>query len=49
MTKQLMDAGFPIDKNTLQQIWHESNVFPEAAIEDIVNLHRLELPVTEEI
>ena len=48
MTKQLMDAGFPIDKNTLQQIWHESNVFPEAAIEDIVNLHRLELPVTEE-
>ena len=25
-----MDAGFPIDKNTLQQIWHESNVFPEA-------------------
>lgn len=43
-----MDAGFPIDKNTLQQIWHESNVFPEAAIEDIVNLHRLELPVTEE-
>ena len=48
MTKQLMDAGFPIDKNTLQQIWHESNVFPEAVIEDIVNLHRLELPVTEE-
>lgn len=48
MTKQLMDAGFPIDKNTLQQIWHESNAFPEAAIEDIVNLHRLELPVTEE-
>lgn len=32
----------------MQQIWHESNVFPEAAIEDIVNLHRLELPVTEE-
>ena len=48
MTKQLMEAGFPIDKNTLQQIWHESNVFPEAVIEDIVNLHRLELPVTEE-
>lgn len=48
MTKQLMDAGFPIDKNTLQQIWHESHTFQEAAIEDIVNLHRLELPVTEE-
>ena len=48
MTKQLMDAGFPIDRNTLQQIWHESNAFPDAEILDIVNLHRLELPVTEE-
>lgn len=48
MTKQLMDAGLPIDKNTLQQIWHESNTFPDAEIMDIVNLHRLELPVTEE-
>ncbi len=48
MTKQLMDAGLPIDKNTLQQIWHESNTFPDVEILDIVNLHRLELPVTEE-
>ena len=48
MTKQLMDAGLPIDKNTLQQIWHESNNFPDAEIMDIVNLHRLELPVAEE-
>ena len=43
MTKQLMDAGLPIDKNTLQQIWHESNAFPDAEILDLVNL-----PVTEE-
>lgn len=48
MTKQLMDAGLPIDKNTLQQIWHESSAFPDAEILDLVNLHRLELPVTEE-
>lgn len=48
MTKQLMDAGLPIDKNTLQQIWHESNAFPDAAIEDLVNLHRLGLPITGE-
>jgi len=44
MTKQLMDAGLPIDKNTLQQIWHESNAFPDAEILDLVNLHRVELP-----
>ena len=48
MTKQLMDAGFHIDKNTLQQIWHESNAFPDAEILDLVNLHKVELPVTEE-
>ena len=48
MTKQLMDAGFPIDKNTLQHIWHESNAFPDAEILDLVNLHKVELPVTEE-
>ena len=48
MTKQLMDAGLPIDKYTLQQIWHESNAFPDAEILDLVNLHRVELPVTEE-
>lgn len=48
MTKQLMDVGLPIDKNTLQQIWHESNAFPDAEILDLVNLHRVELPVTEE-
>ena len=48
MTKQLMDAGLPIDNNTLQQIWHESNAFPDAEILDLVNLHRVELPVTEE-
>ena len=48
MTKQLMDAGLPIDKNTLQQVWHESNAFPDAEILDLVNLHRVELPVTEE-
>lgn len=48
MTKQLMDAGLPIDKNTLQQIWHESNAFPDAEILDLVNLHKVELPVMEE-
>ena len=48
MTKQLMDAGLPIDKNTLQQDWHESNAFPAAEILDLVNLHKVELPVTEE-
>lgn len=48
MTKQMMDAGLPIDKGTLQKVVHEMNAFPDALTEDLVNLHRLELPVTEE-
>ena len=48
MTKQLMDAGLHIDKITLQQMWHECNAFPDAESLDLVNLHRVELPVTEE-
>lgn len=47
MTKQLMDAGLPIDRNSLQQVFREINAFPEARVSDIVDLHRLSLPVNE--
>lgn len=47
MTKQLMEAGMPIDRNTLQQVYREANQFPQAQIADIVNLHKLSMPVNE--
>ncbi len=48
MTRKLMEAGLPIDKNSLQQMYRELNSHPGADISDLVDLHRLGLPVTEE-
>ncbi len=47
MTRQLMDAGLPIDKNSLQQVFREINSYPRAQVSDIVDLHRLGLPVND--
>lgn len=48
MTEQMMEAGLPIDRNSIQQLYREVNAFPDAEISDIVNLHKLGLPVTRE-
>ena len=48
MAEQMMEAGLPIDKNSIQQLYREINAFPNAEISDIVNLHKLGLPVNEE-
>lgn len=48
MTKLLMEAGLPVDKNTLQQVYREINSFPDAKLSDIVDLHKLSLPVNTE-
>lgn len=47
MTEQLMAAGMPVNKGTLQQIFREINSFPQSTVSDIVNLHKLQLPVNE--
>lgn len=47
LTKQLMEAGLSIDRNSLQQMYREVNLFPQAQISDIVNLHKMQMPVTE--
>lgn len=48
MARQLMEAGLPIDKNTLQQVYREINVYQPSEISDVVDLHRLGLPVNED-
>lgn len=45
LTKQLMEAGLSIDRNTLQQVYRESNLFPQAQTSDIVNLHKMQMQV----
>ena len=47
MTKQLMEAGLPVNRSSLQQIYREINSFPEYEASDVINLHRLQLPVNE--
>ena len=47
MTEQMMKAGLPVNKNSLQQVYREINSFPEGLVSDVVNLHKLGMPVNE--
>ena len=47
MTLEMMKAGLPIDRNTLQNLYHETKAFQDADVLDIVDLHRLGLSVNE--
>lgn len=47
MTEQLMAAGLPVNKATLQQIFREIGSFPQGTVSDIINLHKLQMPVNE--
>lgn len=47
MTEKLMEAGLPVNRNTLLQVYREINSFPRAQISDVVDLHRLQIPVNE--
>ncbi len=47
LTQQLMEAGLSINRNSLQQAFREINLFPKAEVSDIVNLHKMQMPVNE--
>ncbi len=47
MTELLMQSGLSINRNALQQVFRESNLFANADIKNIVDLHKLALPVNE--
>lgn len=47
MTEKLMGAGLPVNRNTLLQVYREINSFPQTPISDVVDLHRLQMPVNE--
>ncbi|MDE7222258.1 MAG: hypothetical protein K2O34_00575, partial [Acetatifactor sp.] len=48
LTGLLMREGMPIDKETLQNFYHEVTTFSDAQIMDIIDLHKLGLPVNAE-
>lgn len=47
MTEQMMRAGLSIDKNNLQLFYRECNMYPESNVGDIIDLHKLSMPVNE--
>ncbi len=48
MTGLMMEEGLPVDRNSLQQMFRDVNAFPGAPVSDVVDLHKLGLPVNEE-
>ena len=47
MVDSLMKEGMPINRETLQSINRDINMFPQADVNDIVMLHKLDMPVNE--
>lgn len=47
LAEKLMEAGLSVSKNSLMQAYREINSFPQAQISDVVDLHRLQMPVNE--
>lgn len=47
MASKLMEQGLPVDKNTLQQVYREMNMYPTTEVGDIVNLHKFGVEVNE--
>lgn len=48
LTARMMQEGISIDKNTLQEMYHQVVSNQNAEIMDIIDLHKLDMPVTAE-
>lgn len=47
MVDSLMKEGMPINRETLQSLNRDINMFPQADVNDLVMLHKLGMPVNE--
>ena len=48
MVKTMMQEGMPIDKNSLHQMIRSINLNPSASVDTLVQMTRLQIPITEE-
>lgn len=48
MVKSMMQEGMSIDKNSLQQMMRSVNLNPTANVDTLVQMARLQIPITEE-
>ena len=47
MTEKMMSNGMSIDARSMQEVFRDVLAFPDALVEDVVNLHKLHMPVNE--
>ena len=48
MVQNMMEKGMPIDKQSIQEMYRDVTAFKDAVVRDIVSLHQMKMPVTEE-
>lgn len=48
MVRALMERGMPIDKQSIQEMYRDVISFKDAAVNDIVSLHQMKLPVNQD-
>ena len=48
MVQTMMEKGMPIDKQSIQEVYREVVAFKDGIVRDIVSLHQMKIPVTEE-
>lgn len=48
MVNEMMKYQMPVNKSVLNEVFRQTNLFPEADVKDIVMLHKMEIPVTAE-
>lgn len=48
LVQHLMEQGMPIDRESVTTIYQEMTTFQEVPLQDILDLHKLGLPVTKE-
>lgn len=48
MIKGLVDLNMPIDKNTLNEVSRFMMKFPDASVDTLLRLYKLEMPITQE-
>ena len=48
MVQTLMEKGMSIDKQSIQEMYRDVVAFKDATVRDLVSLHQMKLPVTQE-
>ena len=48
LAEEMMRQGMPVNKQSLGTVYRQMGMYPDAQISDLVMLHKMDIPVTEE-